>query len=460
MKYRAGLALACVALVAVLFQACSGGDESGPTSPTFTTTPSPVDNSTPTPVSPVSPTTTGDSVRGREACGLDLKANTFRAKMDASNNITAFIGADYTGPGDLIVYLWDPEVNQGKQYGPFPINKEFVFHVSEKREYDFRVAGEVDLDGDGKADNNCQDDRYRLKVVPPPPVCEGPKCDPPVCNEDTLASEARQECGEDPFILDLKTCSFECEPPPPCDAEQLKLDAEVKANAECTFGVEKLTLDIKACTFDFTCKEPTCEDDPPPARGVTKGEVKISENDGGTWNAEAWVEYDIGGAPGEYKIEIIWRNGRSRTVKKETVVRNECGGRKSGSLHWESLRKECTHGHVNPDARYFQKILYRETPQDSWSVVEDEALIGQGSATCRPKVCDIPRGGPFPQQGNPRDECSFFGDFVPVDSDPDFYLCKAGTELFASSAPFPGRTCPNGKEISHITQCACEASPE
>ncbi len=139
--------------------------------------------SNPVGVSPLPPivnnpvsTPAPDVTVGREACGLDLKVSSFRAKMDAENNITAFVAANYNGDGDLIIYLWDPEVNVGKQYGPFPADKEFTFHVTERRDYDFRVAGEVDTDGDGKADDNCQDDRYRLKVSPPR-IPDDPKCD-------------------------------------------------------------------------------------------------------------------------------------------------------------------------------------------------------------------------------------------------------------------------------------------
>lgn len=68
-----------------------------------------------------------------------------------------------------------------------------------------------------------------------------------------------------------------------------------------------------------------------------------------------------------------------------------------------------------------------------------------------PPVCEVPFG-PFPKQGNPRAECGFFG---AVPASPGFYICKAGQDMFASTSPFTGQTCPNGKDISHITTCGC-----
>jgi hypothetical protein len=68
-----------------------------------------------------------------------------------------------------------------------------------------------------------------------------------------------------------------------------------------------------------------------------------------------------------------------------------------------------------------------------------------------PPVCEVPFG-PHPKQGNPRAECGYFG---AVPGPAGFYICKAGTEMFASTSPFTGDTCPNGKDISHITECEC-----
>lgn len=133
---------------------------------------------------------------------------------------------------------------------------------------------------------------------PPPPKCnpEVEKCGPPVCDVDKLSSEAKNEC-EGPFTLDVEACTFKCDPPPPpqcdpdelrkraraacefgigsldlqactfecnppppkCDVEELRGRASAAAGAACEFGVESITLDTDACTFDFTCNPP-----PPP----------------------------------------------------------------------------------------------------------------------------------------------------------------------------------------------------
>jgi hypothetical protein len=160
-----------LAMAVMGFIACN---DASPTTPHLSA-PSPADP----PSSPVAPVAVpdGPSAGPLEQCGLRAKPATFSGSMTGTT-ITAFIGADYSGPGEVIVYLWDPELNAGDQYGAFPANEAFNFDVPAVKPYDFRVAVEVDLDGDGKADAGCQDDRHRLKVAPtstprtPPPSCE------------------------------------------------------------------------------------------------------------------------------------------------------------------------------------------------------------------------------------------------------------------------------------------------
>ncbi len=69
-----------------------------------------------------------------------------------------------------------------------------------------------------------------------------------------------------------------------------------------------------------------------------------------------------------------------------------------------------------------------------------------------PSVCEQRDAGPYPKQGNPRAECAFF-DTTPGPA--GIYICKAGQEIFISSSPFTGPTCPNGKDLSHVTTCVC-----
>ncbi len=97
----------------------------------------------------------------------------------------------------------------------------------------------------------------------------------------------------------------------------------------------------------------------------------------------------------------------------------------------------------------------KETCVHGVEIIALDMNICTYSFECKPppQECEIPEsGGPFPKQGNPRDECSFFGDFVPGHP-ADFFICKAGFEIFVSPSPFRGLTCPNGKDISHITEC-------
>ena len=76
-----------------------------------------------------------------------------------------------------------------------------------------------------------------------------------------------------------------------------------------------------------------------------------------------------------------------------------------------------------------------------------------------PPPCQISDAGPFPQQGPPIAECGFFGTTpVQLEELPGFYICKASTDMYISSSPFPGPNCPNGHAISHITECVCPVS--
>ena len=125
------------------------------------------------------PTVDAEPATGIEACGLAIKPANSSGVMNADGKITATVGADYSGAGNVWIYLWDPDVNAGTEYGPFPANQQFSFTPGEVRLYKFRIAGEVDTDGDKRADANCQDDRFFLTVnppnnppPPPPPTCE------------------------------------------------------------------------------------------------------------------------------------------------------------------------------------------------------------------------------------------------------------------------------------------------
>ena len=57
--------------------------------------------------------------------------------------------------------------------------------------------------------------------------------------------------------------------------------------------------------------------------------------------------------------------------------------------------------------------------------------------------------------GDPQTECRAFGEYNAVRTGADFYICKAGTDREVMYSPPTGETCSNGKDISHITKCAC-----
>lgn len=57
--------------------------------------------------------------------------------------------------------------------------------------------------------------------------------------------------------------------------------------------------------------------------------------------------------------------------------------------------------------------------------------------------------------GNPRAECSYFGDYVPG-SPGAFYVTKCGTFYEVTLSPWTSALCSNGQELSHSTGCVCD----
>lgn len=81
----------------------------------------------------------------------------------------------------IIVYVWIEKVNNGIKYGPFDPNTWFDVNPGYDT-FKYQLAVERDIDGDGKADNGCQDDRHHgtftINQPPPPPPPPTPGCTP------------------------------------------------------------------------------------------------------------------------------------------------------------------------------------------------------------------------------------------------------------------------------------------
>lgn len=186
-----------------------GDSPSAPTSPPTTSNPE---------AAPPAPTT------GREACGLAVKPAGSSLTMDKQGYIKGHIAVDYDGPGTVWIYLWDPDVNAGTKYGAFPANAPFEFQPGEVKPYRFRIAAEVDLNGDRRADNYCQDDRFFIEAEPP--------VDPP----------------DEPI----------------CNPRKLREEAEAEAEQKCPYGVASIEYDTRpnVCSYDISCR--TCEEVNPP----------------------------------------------------------------------------------------------------------------------------------------------------------------------------------------------------
>jgi len=234
-------------LVAVVATRCSEGESPSPFGPSglpVPTLPSSIATSSTNPPIPT-PGVNEDTPQG---CGFNL----LRAgiKDDGGHFYVPVEGAALD---EIIIYVWIERVNDGTQYGPFDPNAWFDVNPGYGT-FKYQLAVERDRDGDGKADDNCQDDRHHgtFTIVPPPPPpgCQGEGCNPPPsCDVEKLSSEASEECSYG-YSLNQQECSFTCNPPPSCDLEDLASEAD----EECSYG---FSLNEQQCSF-------TCNPPPPP----------------------------------------------------------------------------------------------------------------------------------------------------------------------------------------------------
>lgn len=193
-----------------------------------------------------------------EECGLQVRPSQASGSINPDTLVaTVNVPAEYNGPGNVWIYLWDSEVNDGIEYGPGPAGEDFSFQLPECRDYNFRIAGEVDLDGDKRADNQCQDDRFRLRLTcvptpppPPPPVCQEPNVNIdgrclPICDDGPRQVNLQGILAEDachPFCTVNPNHPF-CSPP------------------ECEYGEPFWNGEGWSC--------PTCQSQNPPTYNIS-----------------------------------------------------------------------------------------------------------------------------------------------------------------------------------------------
>lgn len=135
--------------------------------------------------------------------------------------VTFYVPTDYEGPGTVWAHVWLPAVNAGAEHIG-PTNEPFSFYVSTYGTFDYQIAGELDLDGDKRADEGCQDDRHRGTFsTTPPSTPPPPPPPPPVCDQGLLAAGAALECGELGYELNLEACTFTCNPAPGCEENEV-----------------------------------------------------------------------------------------------------------------------------------------------------------------------------------------------------------------------------------------------
>lgn len=286
-------------------------------------------------------------------------------------------------------------------------------------------------------------------------------------------------------------CCFPVEVPPrQCNREALELEAK----KECgELGVE--SLDFEKCSF--TCNEDPCVD------AFLEVKVRHSQTE-----AQFTINSDTAG--------IITINGREKRFEKgETVFRidlecgteyvwsaeNRCGETDRGRFGTDDCEEPCDVDALNAEARahkqrcdaaggeYTFEINVRECklideckippPCDvdklRAEVRERKAKCEANDGTyrfridedaCRiidecipnPPECKVPEVQSFRTErsiGDPRAECSFFGNYVPTDGPGDFFVTKCGLFYQVTHDPFEGEKCSNGQDVSHSTPCVC-----
>jgi hypothetical protein len=257
----------------------------------------------------------------------------------------------------------------------------------------------------------------------PPPTCENPPCNPPVCDVSKLEAEAAGECDQGNFILDVEACTFECKPEV-CDP----VDLERRAEAACEHGVE--SLDVEAC--EWTCKPPPVCENAAELRAKVTADRTRCENAGGEFSFE-FFDFPV------------------CEVETDCELPPPCDEHELNAKATAAAQAACEHG------------------VDDIFLDLDECTF---DFTCLPppEVCrDLPDEGVYEiVTGSADRECAQIGlagvgkdeDGPPWDLfSGDGYLVKCGTTYeFHLTIPDSCSTVKNG--ISHVTACECPTGPE
>lgn len=187
----------------------------------------------------------------------------------------------------------------------------------------------------------------------------------------------------------------------------------------------------------------------PDVPGTRRIVIDVEYRDGGDLLAEEqadglWIEVTI---PEEPEVPQCEQEGEPETE----------------FYQWDE--ESCQWVCVKPERQDIFGTYGYEWDQEACDYVE---IPPPPAPTCEDLLEGVTEGN-YPKQGNPEAECSYFGPFEVVEKeeswpwdlkDGDFYLCKAGTTMDLRFDKFSrlGFKCPNGKNRSHITVCACPAN--
>ena len=310
-----------IALAIVFFVACN--DDGGPTSST-----NPPAATIATTASSPPPTTATDPAPS-PACQIDIsRSKSLQSISAAGSTVTGTVYASERSGKPLYVRIWYNERHETK-VGDFEVNEPFSFELPSPGEYRLVIDVEYDGDGDGNAD--CQRDGLNKTVT-------------------------------------VKT-------PPP-----------------------------EGCSVRLRCEEQRSGEEISVGEGLTK---HLSCNVPGTWSHDA--------DEAETSSSSFWG-------------------------YWQSQANPRT-----ANATFTANADRRCTESWEWPVPVDPCVP--------PNEQSFKRRKPI---GNPRAECSFFGEYVPTDqNDADFYVTKCGLFYEVTHDPFVGGQCSNGKDVSHTTACVC-----
>lgn len=359
--------------------------------------------------SPASKTTNGTS--SSNACNV-VGLRRSHIKLEVKDGVLNLLIPAEPEVGEGYFILWDPEVNDGTRYGPYPINEWVSIGPFPPGSYDMRLAAETKAEG---VVYQCDRHRIQFVVSDEPPKAE---C-PPESFVDIKLIPALNLVVECPAY---RLVAYDV-------SQKGGLDVELTLPEGCAEGTCKLPVEVDDYSVSFTAvgyfKGLQCASDF--ETFVVKGcspQCVCDERE--PTIQQQWIRFLISSAepftfagqsyiPGDHDI---------------SVDAPECG-----EVDYYEFR---SYADCDPDLTCYEAVFTVEGVECPCVPPEEQFFKHK------------------PPYGPPAAECAAFGDYVPAETAAAFYVVKCGNWYLVTHEPYLEATCPNGQDVSHITPCGCE----